>query len=131
LPKLDLLETYIDAVLAKKMEGAEWLGLHVGALVVSLCTVLVQLTSLWHLFRQLGLVMVVWMWVVIVRRRNSCRRIPCSWSLLMAMAAGTAVVLLLSFAEEDVKAIQAKVVGLPKRLVIDDRALRPWLTQVI
>lgn len=57
-------------------------------------------------------------------------RVPCSWSLLMAMAAATAVVLLLSFAEEDVKAIQAKVVGLPKRLVIDDRALKPWLTGV-
>jgi hypothetical protein len=45
----------------------------------------------------------------------------------MAMAAATAVVLLLSFAEEDVKAIQAEAVGLPKRLVIDQRPLKPWL----
>ena len=118
LPGLDLLQTYLEASLAGS-HGADRVGPHLGALVVSLFTVLVRMTGLRQHQQQArggGAGKeedeILWGGSLVLQLPST----PSDFSSAFA-----------SLSPEDAKVIGGKVVALLKRLVVQERSLKPWV----
>jgi len=124
LPGLDLLETYLDATLSDTSGssssggGVGRLGPHMGALVVSLFTVLVRLRGQRYQHRDgRGK----------ATEQEEEEELLCGGSLFFLSGGERSAS---KFSEEEGKAIAAKVVGLLKHLVIEERGLKPYLGEL-